>query len=269
MHLSNLGLDLYGLTVYGSGPGVNVPLLQVDHVGLGVRVISVLHRQWNLDNVSVDHPVVNLIVDQKGENNLPRPKTGGNSTTNIFDLAIRHILLDRGEVYYNDRKSALGCQSARSAISVELRCKSQGPVFREHLVSRRVLAVRELRAHAAQPGAHNSISGATGSTLNNVVLKVGAVATAALCFAGKLQQPHGSCPVHDDAGHGTVSPGPEESVAAWRSNSGERHGRLLFRSRTATARHYFGGRNHQEFCAAATYSIAEHRYPRSRLHAIV
>ena len=48
LHPSTLGLDLYGLTIYGVGPGANQPLLQVDHIGLGVRVISVLHRQWNL-----------------------------------------------------------------------------------------------------------------------------------------------------------------------------------------------------------------------------
>ncbi len=107
LHLSNLGLDLYGLTIYGTGPGANEPLLTVDHVGLGVRVISVLHRQWNLDNVTVDHPVVNFIVDQKGQNNLPKPQSSSNSNTNIFDLAIRRILLDRGELYYNDRKSTL------------------------------------------------------------------------------------------------------------------------------------------------------------------
>ena len=96
-----------------------LPLLQVDHLGLGVRIISVLHRQWNLDNVTVDHPVVHLIVDQTGENNLPKPQSSSNSNTNIFDLAIRHILLDRGEVYYNDRKSALTptcaiCNSSRT-----------------------------------------------------------------------------------------------------------------------------------------------------------
>ncbi len=44
LHPSTLGLDLYGLTIYGVGPGANQPLLQVDHIGLGVRVISILHR---------------------------------------------------------------------------------------------------------------------------------------------------------------------------------------------------------------------------------
>lgn len=107
LHPSTLGLDLYGLTVYGVGPGANQPLLQVDHIGLGVRVISVLHRQWNLKNVGVDHPVVNLIVDQNGQSNLPTFQSSSNSNTNIFDLAIRHILLDRGAVYYNDQKTVL------------------------------------------------------------------------------------------------------------------------------------------------------------------
>ncbi len=107
LHPATLSLDLYGLMVDGTGPGANQPLLQVDHIGLGVRVISVLHRRWNLDKVAIDHPVVNLIVDRAGQNNVPSPKTSSNSGPNIFDLAIRRIVLDRGEVYYNDRKETL------------------------------------------------------------------------------------------------------------------------------------------------------------------
>ncbi len=107
IHPATLSLDLYGLVVDGTGPGANRPLLQVDHIGLGVRIISLLHRQWNLDDVAVNHPVVNLIVDPSGQNNLPAPSTSGNSNTNIFDLAIRRVVLDHGEVYYNDRKDTL------------------------------------------------------------------------------------------------------------------------------------------------------------------
>jgi translocation and assembly module TamB len=51
--------------------------------------------------------VVHLIVSSSGENNLPSPQSSANSSTNIFDLKIGHVLLDHGEVYYNDRKSAL------------------------------------------------------------------------------------------------------------------------------------------------------------------
>ena len=68
LHFSNLGLDLYGLTVYGVGPGANQPMLQVDHVECqACASFRLLRRQWNLDNVSIDHPVVNLIVDAQGQ----------------------------------------------------------------------------------------------------------------------------------------------------------------------------------------------------------
>src|SRR5215469_11253527 len=107
VHLSTLGFDLYGITIDGVGPGASKPLLQVDHVGLSVRIVCLLHRQWNLSNVAVDRPVVHLVVSSSGENNLPRPQNSTNSTTSIFDLKVGHVLLDRGEVYYNDRKSAL------------------------------------------------------------------------------------------------------------------------------------------------------------------
>ncbi len=107
LHPSTLSLDLYGLTVYGVGPGAGSPLLQADHLGLGVRIVSVWRRQWYLDNVTVDHPVANVLMTADGQSNLPTPKSSGNSSTNVFDLAIRRILLDRGEVYYNDRKAPL------------------------------------------------------------------------------------------------------------------------------------------------------------------
>ena len=37
LHLSNLSLDLYGLTVHGANPYPNPPLLQVEHAEVGVR----------------------------------------------------------------------------------------------------------------------------------------------------------------------------------------------------------------------------------------
>jgi translocation and assembly module TamB len=105
VHPSTLSLDLYGMTIYGVGPGAGAPLLQADHLGLGVRIISAWRDQWYFDDVTVDHPVANVIMTADGQSNLPTPS--GNSNTNVFDLAIRRILLDRGEVYYNDRKTPL------------------------------------------------------------------------------------------------------------------------------------------------------------------
>jgi translocation and assembly module TamB len=108
LKLSTLTLDLWGLTVEGAGPGAGQPLLQADHAELDVNIISLLRRQWYVNNIAIDHPVVKLMVNGNGETNLPTlSESNSQSNTDVFDLGIRHLLLERGEVYYNDQKSPL------------------------------------------------------------------------------------------------------------------------------------------------------------------
>ena len=109
LHPSNLSLDLYGLTVHGADPYPNSPLLQVAHAEVGVRIVSVLQEKWYLDSFVIDRPVVKVFTDPHGVTNIPVIKTSGSSSSNtsLFDLGIRHAVLDQGEVYYNDRQSVL------------------------------------------------------------------------------------------------------------------------------------------------------------------
>src|SRR5271156_4520085 len=108
-HLSNLSLDIYGLTVHGAAPYPDPPLLQVAHAEAGVRIVSVLHKKWYLDSFVVSGPVVRVFTDAKGVTNIPVIKSSGSSSSNtsLFDLGIRHAVLDQGEVYYNNRQSVL------------------------------------------------------------------------------------------------------------------------------------------------------------------
>lgn len=109
LHLSSLSLDLYGVTVAGANPYPNPPLLQVEHAEASVRIVSVLRGKWYLENIHIDHPVVQVYVDKNGVSNIPKPKSNNNSKSNttVFDLGIRHAVLDRGEVIYNDQPSTL------------------------------------------------------------------------------------------------------------------------------------------------------------------
>src|SRR5215469_6717106 len=71
VHLSTLGFDLYGITIDGVGPGASKPLLQVDHVGLSVRIVCLLHRQWNLSmSQSIGRLFILLSVPQARTNCL-------------------------------------------------------------------------------------------------------------------------------------------------------------------------------------------------------
>ncbi len=111
-HLSGLSptVDLYGVVVHGAAPYADPPMLQAEVMHFGVTVTSLLHKSWYVGDVRIEHPVVRVFADSNGRTNLPAPKSQGNSSapgTSIFDLGIRHLLLERGEIYYNNRKSEL------------------------------------------------------------------------------------------------------------------------------------------------------------------
>ncbi len=111
-HLTFSGIspavDLYDVVIAGAAPYPTPPLLTVDHMNASVQITSLLRQTWYLKDIEVDHPVVRVFVDAHGTDNLPKPKSSGSSSnTNIFDLGVRHAVLNKGEVYYNNRKSVL------------------------------------------------------------------------------------------------------------------------------------------------------------------
>jgi translocation and assembly module TamB len=107
--MASLSLDLYGLTIHGAEPFPDPPLLQVQHAEVGIRVVSILHQKWYLSSFRVDRPVVKIFTDANGRTNIPTLKSNGSSSgnTNLFDIGVRDAVLDKGEIYYNDRKSVL------------------------------------------------------------------------------------------------------------------------------------------------------------------
>jgi translocation and assembly module TamB len=106
VHVGSLTADIYGLTIHGKEAAAEKPLLQVQHVKVGVKIISVLNRKVNLSELMIERPVVNLIVDKQGNSNLPHPppSENKNSSTNVFDLAVGHVLLTNGEIDARDRR---------------------------------------------------------------------------------------------------------------------------------------------------------------------
>ncbi|MBV9573168.1 MAG: AsmA family protein, partial [Acidobacteriales bacterium] len=107
--LSGLTADLYGVTLHGTEGANERPLLRVDKITVGLKILSVLRHQVNLSNLEIDHPVASVIVAKDGRSNLPQPPAAKNSSssTNVFDLAVGHVLLANGELYYNDKQSSM------------------------------------------------------------------------------------------------------------------------------------------------------------------
>jgi translocation and assembly module TamB len=108
LNLSNLSLDIYGVTVDGASPYPNPPVLQLQHAEASIRIVSFLHQKWYLNDIRVDHPVIQIFIDKNGHSNIPSPKSSSKkSNTSIFDLGIRHAVLDNGEVFVNDQPAPL------------------------------------------------------------------------------------------------------------------------------------------------------------------
>src|ERR1700746_826870 len=98
LHVKTLTADICGLTIHGPEAADQKPLLQIQKASVSLKVISILHREVNLSQLLVENPVVNLTVNKDGQSNLPTPPPSNKkSSTNVFDLAVGHVLLSNGE----------------------------------------------------------------------------------------------------------------------------------------------------------------------------
>jgi translocation and assembly module TamB len=110
IHLSTLGADAYGISIRGSEPTSTLPLVQADQLMIRLKIVSLLHKKVDLNEIVLRHPVVNLLVRRDGTTNLPAPPKSNSSSTSPFDLGIQHVLLEQGEIYYNDVKTPLDAE---------------------------------------------------------------------------------------------------------------------------------------------------------------
>ena len=105
---SGLTAHLYNVTMHGTeGPG-QPPLLQLDKLTVSLKLQSLLHPKVSLRELLIEHPVIHLQANREGKLNLPEaPPSKSESKTDIFELAIGHVQLTRGELNYNDQRTPL------------------------------------------------------------------------------------------------------------------------------------------------------------------
>jgi len=109
LHLSRLSADAYGITIRGKEQASAHPLVAADQLGIRLKIISLLRKKVDLNEIILRHPVVNLQVSKDGTTNLPAiPQS--NTSSDPFDLGIQHVLVEHGEIYYNDAKTPLDAE---------------------------------------------------------------------------------------------------------------------------------------------------------------
>ncbi len=105
-------LDVYRITVAGAPPYPSPPLLRIAHLHVGLQILSLLRRQWKLNDVVVDRPVAHVFFAASGANNLPNFSSGKSSSgsSNIFQMGIRRAAVNQGVVWYNNRAQLLSAR---------------------------------------------------------------------------------------------------------------------------------------------------------------
>ena len=101
--LSTLTAHLHDITVHGTEAAGLPPLLHVDELTVGLKIQSILRRKVTLSELFIEHPVAYVRIDREGKSNLPQPpQKQSSSNMDVFDLAVGHVLLAKGEITYNN-----------------------------------------------------------------------------------------------------------------------------------------------------------------------
>ena len=97
-----LTAELNHLVIHGKETPDQAPLLTIDQLVVGLKVISLIRRDIDVSNISVAHPQVHLIFYPGGGTNVPEPKmkrmTSESPIKNILDLKIGQFDLRDGFV---------------------------------------------------------------------------------------------------------------------------------------------------------------------------
>src|ERR1700676_2236617 len=86
--------DFYGITLHGKESSSQAPLFVADHLRVGLKILSILRREVDLNEIVLDQPIAHLNIDRDGISNLPQsPSTFPqplSTINNFLDLAIHY-----------------------------------------------------------------------------------------------------------------------------------------------------------------------------------
>lgn len=125
-----LRAEMEDFTLHGREPAGTPPFFHADLVVVDVRVDSLLRRKISLDEVRLVRPAIHVRFDEEGKSNFPVPPVAGPPgkpfRERIFDLVIRQIRLEEGELLVNQVRVPLVAEGSDLNLALDYRQDSQG-----------------------------------------------------------------------------------------------------------------------------------------------
>jgi translocation and assembly module TamB len=146
----HLQVEIRNITVHGKEAATDVPLLHADSVVGQVKVISFLRTQFGFQSLSLERPVVHVIIGPDGSTtNIPAmpelPKESGPlPVEELFALSIDHLSVRNGALLWADQKVPLNFDVRNT--NVEMDYSFLRGRYESHLALGKVdTAIRDLR----------------------------------------------------------------------------------------------------------------------------
>jgi len=107
----SLRATLTGIVVHGREPAGTEALFYADEIQAGLRIDSFWGRRVSLNELLLKQPHVHIRVEKDGTSNIPQlPRSSASkkpARDTLFDLHIRHMVIEDGWVLYNEVKTPL------------------------------------------------------------------------------------------------------------------------------------------------------------------
>lgn len=100
-----LTFNITGLVIHGTESASSPPLVSIASAEVGLKLLSLWHRDVNVESVIITRPEIYLLVNPDGTTNIPVPKHRNRKTPieQLFDLKITHLSVSQGLLQLNER----------------------------------------------------------------------------------------------------------------------------------------------------------------------
>ena len=132
---TTLTTEVAPFVLHGTEPPGEAPLFRAESIVVGLKIVSVLKQDIDIATLHVDQPRINILIDEKGVTNFPRPNIdrprGRDPVEQLLALAVRDITLRNGTLHYGDRKLPIDIRGRY--LRAKLAYDFNGPSYRGDL----------------------------------------------------------------------------------------------------------------------------------------
>jgi translocation and assembly module TamB len=136
---AHLSASVAPMVLHGKEPEGEPPLLRIQSITAGLRIISMLERKVDLSSLRVARPMVRIVFYPDGSTNVPSPRVRrGNKTwaEDLLNLAVRRYEVVDGIVEYDDRMVPFSVRG--EDLRARMAYDASGPRYRGDFASRRL-----------------------------------------------------------------------------------------------------------------------------------